>query len=309
LAVRCYLTAKVEESATVASSLTPYFSFETINDVEYYDLAHLLFHRPSRSLITHGSTDLFSTPSGKQGLERLVDYRNWLWRTVPNQDQWRFMMFSSAILFAYGVRAPNDIDLYIHRTSDEEELPLELIDHLYTNIRFPWLEPSCRGLGAWVRGGAHERLYTWFLRDWPQMSGGDSMMDMVNNPSHHFYFLGLKCISLKADLVRRVSRQRPAAYADLIAITQQSRIPELLPVEIPPLPKEFWMNRKLVKLLPEDQHHFVKTTRSYLRARYGVLLSTNEVEKILHCKISPPSVRSAQWRISKKCGRVVRAVN
>lgn len=298
VAVRCSISTELSNKRFVPSKFALY-SFTSQNIQEYYDIAHLLLHRPSRSLITHGSVALYETPAGRQFLDRVMEYKEWLWSSVPPEEQWRFMTFSSILLFAYGVRIPNDMDLYIHRNCEDEPLPSGFINTLFSGSQFPWIEPSCRGFGRWVKGGVHERLDTWFLKEWPQLAGAHSMAEMINDPRHHFYFMGLKCISLKADIVRRISRQRPAAFADLIAIKQKSRIPELAPVTIPPLPTEYWINHTLQKLLPEDQLRFLRTTRAYLRARYGVQYSIAALEKILACQVTRKPEENSHWQISR----------
>jgi len=296
--VRCSISEESSDEKFVPSKVALY-SFTSQNIQEYYDLAHLLLHRPSRSLITHGSVAIYDTSAGRKFLEQIIEFRNWLWSSVPQEEQWRFMTFSSIVLFAYGLRIPNDMDLYIHRNSQNESLPSGFINTLFSGSQFPWIEPSCRGFGRWVKGGVHERLDTWFLREWPQLAGAQSMAEMINDPKHHFYFMGLKCISLKADIVRRISRQRPAAFADLIALKQRSRIPELVPVTIPPLPTEFWINHSLRKLPPEDQRRFLNTTRAYLKARYGVQLSIAALEEILACQVTTEPKKNLRWKISR----------
>jgi hypothetical protein len=74
---------------------------------------------------------------------------------------------------------------------------------------------------------------TW-LDIWAQKCGAKYFEELLANPKYHFYFLGVKIISLDCDVVRRLERNRPRAYADLIALRKRYSYK----VNIPPIPEK-----------------------------------------------------------------------
>ena len=69
---------------------------------------------------------------------------------------------------------------------------------------------------------------------------------------YHFFNRGLKFIRLDAEIKRRIKRQRPAAYADLICIRSMLKIE----FKMPPAPKRY---DRYWTVEGDDWEEFVKT--------------------------------------------------
>ena len=72
-----------------------------------------------------------------------------------------------------------------------------------------------------------------WLKEWAQLCGTRSFQNIVVQPQYHFYFLGIKIISPEVDLQRRIKRQRPRAFADLIALKEN----KILSFTMPKIPR------------------------------------------------------------------------
>jgi hypothetical protein len=145
------------------------------------------------------------------------------------------------------------------------------------NTRFESVDTHIEGRGAWTIGGEKERLFDWFNKEWPVLYGAKSMDDTVLNPMHHFYYFGIKIISMKADIKRRLKRERPAAFADLIALNKLTNAN----IKLEPLSKGYWKNAEYFEFTDYEIKDLYKKIVWYLRSRYSINLSIDDVKKLV----------------------------
>ncbi len=195
-----------------------------------WNCASLFFCNSSMQFLEKQSFDYFLTKDMENSKKMFLKYRIWLNNNIPREFRSQFMLFSSIVLYLLGHRAMNDLDLYIHT------LPNELVEKC-NELKEPelnFIEFKIKNTDNWVN------YWNTWLDMWAQKCGAKYFEEILGNPKYHFYFLGVKIISLDCDIVRRLERNRPRAYADLIALRKRYSID----VEIPPIPN------KLMKYIP-----------------------------------------------------------
>lgn len=219
--------------------------------------------------------------SGKAMCGKLRDY---LQRNVSNPlDMKRFLFFSSIILYLYGLRKPNDIDIIGY------ELPLAKgkTDKLFETFGSTGKnilnigELSVKGYGNWNLGKSKEYLNNWFGYEWPNLFGARDMADMIFNPRYYLSLMGLKIITIKGDMERRIIRYRATSYADIIGYNYYLK--DKILIEEPPY-KYIVQGEERSYETEQDILLLLKKIKNYLRIRYNIKVTIKKLAIELHLK-------------------------
>ena len=170
---------------------------------------------------------------------------------------------------------------------------------------------------------------TW-LDSWAQKSGAKYFEEILGNSRFHFYFLGMKVISLDCDIVRRIERNRPRAVADLIALKKRYQYK----VSIPSIPEKSLKyisiddksEETIKKLIDEggilnelnkeismetivDQSKFISTIIYALQTRYKMIFTIDEIKRELNMLGSKKIFREPLNEDFKKIKVVIKKIN
>lgn len=173
------------------------------------------------------------------------------------------MLFSSSILFSYGVREMNDVDGY-------------MIKNNY--IKLDDLNTFNRNDIDLTYGGSSQTNEDWLkvLDDRAIGYGASNFNELIINPKYHYYFMGVKFLRLKYDVITRLSRGRPAQITDLLILRQLYDLSYKLAV--PKFTKMYDESTKKDVEKPVDYQKFINTVKYYLQKRYYINLSLSEVK-------------------------------
>jgi len=281
----CIYIPNTKEEICHASSV--FFSQTTLNFIEKQNFDYFLIK------------DL--EPSKKMFLK----YRKWLNNNVDMNNHSQFLLYSSVILYLLGHRSMNDLDLYVHDISEELQ---EKVNEFSTNSVFNYIDYSIKNTEKWPR-----HWDTW-LDEWAQKCGAKYFEEILGNPKYHFYFLGVKIISLECDIERRLQRCRPRAVADLISLRKRYSYSVNIPpineisqqyisiidkskVEIDELIKKGGkINEKNKEVCVEyntDIPKFINTIIYALHTRYRMKFTIDEIKKELNMEIDEKKERYA----------------
>ena len=215
-------------------------------------------------------------------------------QTMDDITQQKIMLFSSMVLFLLGLRLNNDIDVYIHTIDTDSKTK---ISDYFNSIKI--IDYSIKGTQKWP---TH---WDEWLDKWANKCGACYFEEILGFQDYHYYFCGIKIISLDVDIQRRIVRERPASFTDLIMINKKlSRN-----ITLPKIPSN---NVRYVKLdeLKEDEkekyriskheydsekreykietkvdkNYFVNTILNYLKHRYEIEMTQDEINKLLKIK-------------------------
>lgn len=278
-----------------------------------WNAASIFFCGKSLDFIEKQNFDYFLTKDMEKSKKMFLKYRKWLNTNIDYKDQSSFMLFSSIVLYLLGHRSMNDVDLYIHNISDQL---IEKTDQLKNNVDYNFVEYNIKNTEKWP-------LY-WdiWLDEWAIKCGAKYFEDILCNQKYHFYFLGVKIISLECDIIRRIERNRPRAVADLIALRKRYHFK----INIPPIPRKTKkyisitdkspveikilidsggiLNEKNKEILVEndsDIDKFIGTIIYALQTRYKMIFTTEEIKKELNMgTIDQPFSKRIKIIIKKK---------
>jgi endonuclease/exonuclease/phosphatase family metal-dependent hydrolase len=170
-----------------------------------------------------------------------------------------FIIISSGVLFSHGIRQMNDVDGLLLPTTGIQPDDIDgfnIKDELDITYK-----------------GTKEYNDNWeqALNDRAKTYGAKDYKELIINPKFHYYFMGLKFIRLKYDLVTRFSRGRPAQITDLLILRQLYNLKYKLAV--PKTRTEYDKDSKKDVTKDVDYDKFLSTVNWYLKKRYFINIS------------------------------------
>jgi len=244
------------------------------------DLVKLFFNKNSMRLLQYQRIDRLLFGSYNSSLQLLMSFKNWLYQEILPIDQIRFMIFSSGVLYTLGIRNMRDIDLIANwgNTLIPESVTKFLVN---PDTKFPFVDVHIRKNGIWFANDTHqEYLSEWFDKEWPSLYDSPSMEETIINPKYHYYYCGIKLISMQADITRRIKRNRAAAFADLIALIMFTSIK----IPIIKLDSGCWKEHIYYEYTEAEIKKMLKTVQYYMKKKYHVKISEEEIRKYIEIK-------------------------
>lgn len=229
------------------------------NANQSYEYASIFFHKNSlhflekqkswRMLEMNKSINLFNK------LKKII-------YMYSQQEVEKLLIFSSGVLFSYGIREMNDIDCLL---LPSDQVNPKDIDKLNDND----LDISYKGTIQFNSEWEEE------LNNRAKILGSTDYYELVMNPENYYYFMGLKIIRLKHEIKLRYQRKRPAQMTDLLVIRQMFNLNYQL--EIPNETTEYGKDPKVV-----NKNTYLETMKFYLNKRYYIDIKVKDVEDWLN---------------------------
>ena len=272
---------------------------------EIWHTASVFFSQTTLNFIEKQNFDYFLIKDMEPSKKMFLKYRKWLNNNVDMNNHSQFLLYSSVILYLLGHRSMNDLDLYVHDISKELQ---EKVHEFKTNTVFNYIDYSIKNTEKWPR-----HWDTW-LDEWAQKCGAKYFEEILGNPKYHFYFLGVKIISLECDVERRLHRCRPRAVADLISLRKRYSYSVNIPpineisqqyvsiidksqVEIDELIKKGGKinekNKEVCIKYNTDIPKFINTIIYALHTRYRMTFTIDEIKRELNMEIDEKKERYA----------------
>lgn len=259
-----------------------------------WNTACVFFCKSTLDFLEKQNFDYFLVKDLEKSKKMFLKYRKWLNLNVECKNQQQFMLFSSVVLYLLGHRSMNDLDLYIHTIPDEL---FEKTKELKNNEEYSFIEYKIKNTENWPN------YWDSWLDIWAQKCGAKYFEEILGNPKYHFYFLGVKIISLDCDIVRRLERNRPRAVADLIALRKRY----YYKINIPPIPTKLTKyvsiidksdseinkliemggilnekNKEICINYDSDIDKFIGTIIYALQTRYKMIFTIDEIKRELN---------------------------
>ena len=260
---------------------------------EIWHTASVFFCNSTLRFLEKQAFDFFLIKEMEQSKKMFLKYRSWININIDMLHMPQFMLFSSVILYLLGHRTMNDLDLYVHTVPIEIQ---EKLNEFNENKVYDFIEFKIKNTENWPN------YWNIWLDTWAKKCGAKYFEEILGNPKYHFYFLGVKIISLECDVVRRLERNRPRAVADLIALRKRYSYH----INIPVIPKEYNKyidisdkneieierlikncgimnseNKEISIVCKTDVDKFIKTIIYALDLRYRMKFSESDIKREL----------------------------
>ena len=256
---------------------------EDNNFIEY--LGEIFFNKNTMNLLKIQNYEKFSDLISSK--EKLCNLNNKI-NKFSKFDKYRFLIMGSSVLFSYFVRNINDIDVYI--SNYDNKLNDKDIRNLTSNKLY---DCTMKNSQYWK-----PHWNKWTIK-WGESFGATNIDETVFNPKYHFYYFGLKILFIDADISRRIERERPRAYTDLLFLKNMYSHIKLKELSIPSF------TYKYVKLNGLNEKEILnKTNIKYYS------YSTNNNELIFKIKANKLKfLNTMNWYISTKYDKKYEIVN
>lgn len=275
--------------------------FKPSNILEKSVLSTILLNNKSLEFLNKFNINSFISRH-KESKRFFLKYRKFLYENIESSDHHKFMIFSSTCLYLLGLRKMNDLDLYVSdltKNVNTNELKEKILSKV-TDEEYDFIDFSVENTKYWK-----EYWKTW-LPEWARLCGTQSFNNILVDSNYHFYWLGVKVISPEVDIQRRIHRNRPRAYGDLIVLKRE----KLYKFDLPApsfLKNEFklvsklkmdelinyldngweYKDNKRIEIYKEteiDRTRFISTIVWWLKRMYKFEITSNDVRDILHIK-------------------------
>lgn len=245
---------------------------------EIVELSELFCNKNSMRLLQYQRLDRLLSNHFYKSLMMLMTFKKWLYTKILLVDHIRFMLFSSIVIYSLGLRDMNDIDLLIYYFPADKNVMTKNFLELVDKLTFPFIETTIKKDDQWYAGTEiQEYKKEWFDKEWPALYNAESMDDTFLNPRFHYYYFGIKVISMIADFKRRIHRSRPAAFADLIAVIKFTN----QKIDIPKLPSGYWKNHVYYDYTQQEINVLYKKIKWYLKKRYDIFIDINNIKSFI----------------------------
>lgn len=227
------------------------------------------------------------------------EYRDFMYNEINTKDHYRFMLYSSIILYLLGSRENNDLDIYVDKLDKSDTY------NIYSKIKTQFIDNNTsenKLFDVSIKNTKYWPVYwdTW-LDQWASLCKARKFKNILSNSKFHFFFLGIKIIHFKCDIERRKKRQRPRAYADLLMLKRFFNINFKMP-KIPnfktlykktltqtELNSNLWIydkkNKEYYCQEIVNKKRFLDIIRWFIKTKYKQTISINELTRIFKVKI------------------------
>mgnify|MGYP001296413692 CR=1 FL=1 len=280
----------------------------TKNSFDTYQTGCIYFCENSLRHLEYQNLNNFLGPWMRRSRLMFLTIRNYIFNTFTCNNYQHLMLFSSIVLYILGQRAMNDLDMIIYQDfKNFDKLNQTSINNI---SKFPFIDCSTKGTNRW------KHYWNKWLEKWANHASINSFEDVVYDSNNHFYFFGIKIISIDLDISRRILRNRPASITDLYMLKENLN----LKFDIPKIDKRYkkYINledlseedislyikdgyvkkkKELVKKIKIDNNVFLNKILSYLKHRY----KHNDFDNIksLQEKIYSIKVKKIRIKIKK----------
>lgn len=193
------LYAVITLGTTFKETLIPKELYGVIFGIEaLYFLEHQNLERYcSLDIITHTEKNFGQLIQLKEQIDKL-----------PFEQQNRIMLHSGLLYQFLGTLYSKDVDVIMlcHSNVEKDEMKRYFINF---DLSLIVDEQS----GAKDSEISYKNKYYFYKL--PQMVGANDMHEVILNPKYHFYFMGIKCMSLQMNIKKGVTRSHPFAFIDL----------------------------------------------------------------------------------------------
>ena len=236
------------------------------------EITQILFNELSLEVLNISRLDRIINKKTYNTIFNHLIYKRFLYSKINTLDQINFMLFSCSILFTLGTTVCKDIDLLVYHKNKSIAMDYTINNYFIEN-KFSLIDFHMKGYGEWSDDGKKQYLDDWFLKEWPNLYGSKDMESTFFDPKFHYYFMGMKVISYKADIMRRVKRNRATAYTDLIMLDYLNGI-IVKPFK---LEREYWQNNKQLFYSDIDLEYMIQKILKNIIRWHKLLIPANRI--------------------------------
>ena len=231
------------------------------NNNQSYEYAGIFFHENSLKFLKRQKSWRLINMSKTQKLMNIM--KNFFYDYTMCEFE-KLIIFSSGVLFSYGIREANDIDCILLENNVIKSNDIKKIINRNIDITY-------KGTKEYNEEWENE------LNKRAKLFGANNYSELIINPKYYYYFMGFNIIRLKYDLIIRFKRNSPEQFTDLLVIRQMFNFGYKL--NIPKIYTSF--NEKTMKTeeIKVNKEKYLNIIKWYLESRYYIYITKNQIEQ------------------------------
>jgi endonuclease/exonuclease/phosphatase family metal-dependent hydrolase len=250
--------------------LLPFYLHISDTNNEVYEYSNIFFNKNTMKF--YKTQRSWNVSNFEKSINLVNKYKEFIYNYSINELE-KSLVFSSGILFSYGIRELNDIDVLLLKSDSINPSDIDEINKKNKDLMDISYEGSEEFNEIWIKE----------LNDRAKLFGASDYQELILNPDYYYYYMGLKFLKLQFDIMIRFRRSRPAQITDLLIMRQMYNLK--YQIKIPEKTKVFNEELKIDVETPVNKNKFLDTVRYYLETRYFIRLNVDQVEKWINNNI------------------------
>jgi endonuclease/exonuclease/phosphatase family metal-dependent hydrolase len=207
---------------------------------------------------------------------------------LPLIDRNKLLVFSSATLFSYGIRDMNDIDaMVLDNINFNEDIKQFIIKNdKILDIYFNNAHDKTNKNKEWEDT----------LNERAEILGASNFNELIINPKYHYYFMGIKLLTMSNEIIIRNMRARPAQITDLLAISRLLNIN--IDTSIPDSIQLYNLVKKTTETINISKKDYLYKMANYFKWRYFIYITPDEIDKWLNSTNTPLNIKPHEFEIN-----------
>ncbi len=263
---------------------------------DVYDLACLTLGVENLRFWEHQNLDNFckilnSKHPKAQNMNKLLKNYIKSLKKLPWEERERIMIFSGVFFHSIGLTYTDDVDTMIVKNdvSDKDKY-VKYLENNFKDIRNLFDYHILFDDGNWLKNEGEILAYQreWFTYKLPNYAGAKDIYDVLANPKHHCYFMGMKLTSIDINMVRSHMRGGLASIVDLVMI---SKINNIILKQKPCIPNMKLNQGQITVYAGKNLNNMYNILKSMLKSWYSYNISMEELkERVRLCTEDPSSI-------------------
>ncbi len=191
----------------------------------YYDTLSYLLNIESKNLLKYQRLDrmlnFLKDPEALKVYEIFQSYNDMI-HSLNFEERDKYIILSGTVLQSIGTTYTRDVDVMIFKPESEQKDVKEIIKNIHSkydkfdlNIIDKYGEYHTTENDIPLK---YKKI--WLTYQLPRSGGADDIYELLLNPTHHFYFCGVKLFGLNLTINRFLQRASISSMADLLMLKE-----------------------------------------------------------------------------------------
>lgn len=258
---------------------------EIINPI---DVGNFMLGIESISILEHQDLDRFCsyTRSEKREIQASTQmFKKFYkcYRKLDLETKERMMLISGMILHSLGTTYTSDLDLIFNGEHLDKQIINEIIEKITTYTDSSVDYHVFHNNKIIKRTPVADYLYDWLYSQWANLVGKKTMFEVMADPEHFYYFMGIKFIGTKMTIQRLIKRSAPSSFVDLIMLKKINHYDSIVC-----FPNLSVRNGSVTIYTDKEIEKKLYTVKKYFKDWHGINYTIEELKnQIVKCNTIP----------------------
>ena len=196
------------------------------------------------------------------------------YKDLDHDMRFRTIVFSGTVLSALGTTYTTDIDLMYYGQGQTDNEIEEVKKQFLTNEEYDYHIINNKQIIK--RESSLSYLYRWLAEQWPGLVDKPHIKEVIVDPDFHFYFMGIRLISVQMTIERLQQRASPSAFVDMLMLKKINGYEST-----PCFPNLSIRSGRITVNTPDMIKKKLNTVKNYFHFWHGIETTIPEMAKVI----------------------------